>query len=96
MLTYGLQYKKDTESVDSKVLKSKTGRPMLLWKCVNKKSRFKKEQEANRLWSSLVIKTPLNKIPLLGDIVFNSVVFKMNEIVNTFLLAGLHLSLKFI
>ena len=29
-----------------------------------------KEQEAKRLLSSLGIKTPLNKIPLLGDILF--------------------------
>ena len=35
-----------------------------------KKSRFVKEQEAKRLLSSLGLKTPLNKIPLLGDILF--------------------------
>ena len=39
--------------------------------CVwNKKSRFVKEQEAKRVLSNLGIKTPLNKIPLLGDILF--------------------------
>ena len=37
---------------------------------VVKKSRFSKEQEAKGLWSHLGIKTPLNKIPLLGDILF--------------------------
>ena len=36
--------------------------------------------------SSLGIKTPLSKIPLLGDVLF--LMYKMNEIVNTFLLAG--------
>ena len=34
--------------------------------CGIKKSRFMKEQEAKRLLSSLEIKTPLNKIPLLN------------------------------
>ena len=35
-----------------------------------KKSRFIKEQEAKRLLSSLDLKKPLSKIPLLGDILF--------------------------
>ena len=46
---------------------------MLSSKCVicgNKKSRFMKEQEAKRLLNNLGIKTPLNKIPLLGDLLF--------------------------
>ena len=33
-----------------------------------KKSRFVKEKEAKGLLSNLGIKTPLNKIPLLSDI----------------------------
>ena len=36
--------------------------------CDSKKSRFIKEQEASKLLSSLGLKTPLDKIPLLGDI----------------------------
>ena len=36
--------------------------------CGIKKSRFVKEEEAKGLLSSLGLKTPLNKIPLLGDI----------------------------
>ena len=46
---------------------------MLLSKCAicgTKKSRFIKEQEASELLSSLGIKVPLNKIPLLGYILF--------------------------
>ena len=35
-----------------------------------KKSRFVKEKEAKGLLSNLGIKTPLNKIPLLSDILF--------------------------
>ena len=34
--------------------------------CKNKKSKFKKEQEAKGLLSNLGIKTPLSKIPLLN------------------------------
>ena len=38
--------------------------------CGSKKSKFIKEQEANRLLSNLGLRTPLNKIPVLGDILF--------------------------
>ena len=38
--------------------------------CDSKKSRFIKEQEATGLLSSLGIRTPLRKIPLLGNILF--------------------------
>ena len=44
---------------------------MLLSNCEvydSKKSKFIKEQEASGLLSSLGIKTPLNKIPLLGPL----------------------------
>ena len=73
MLTYCLKTKKDTKNVDSKMLKTKTGKSFLLSKCAvcgSKKSKFMKEKEAKRLLSSLGLKTPLNKIPLLGDILF--------------------------
>ena len=38
--------------------------------CGIKKLRFVKEQEAKGLLRNLGIKTPLKKIPLLGDILF--------------------------
>ena len=38
--------------------------------CTNKKSKFIKKQEAGGLLSKLGIKTPLSKIPVLGDILF--------------------------
>ena len=44
-----------------------------------------KEQEVTGLLTNLVLKTPLNKIPLLGDILFQ---YKMNKIINKFLLVG--------
>ena len=73
MLTYFLKCQKNTENVNSKMLKTKNDKVMLPSKCAicgSKKSRFMKEQEATGLLSSLVLKTPLNKIPLLGDILF--------------------------
>ena len=36
--------------------------------CGSKKSRFIKNQQAKGLFSSLGIKTPLGKVPILGDI----------------------------
>ena len=38
--------------------------------CGSKKSKFIKEQQAKGLLSNLGLKTPLNKIPVLGDILF--------------------------
>ena len=46
---------------------------MILSKCAmcgSKKSRFIKHQEAKELLKKLVIKASLNKIPILGDILF--------------------------
>ena len=46
---------------------------MILSKCAecgSKKSRFIKNQEAKGLLSSLGLRTPLSKVPLLGDILF--------------------------
>ena len=45
----------------------------MLSKCVIcgcKKSKFIKDQQAKGLLRNLGIRTPLNKIPLLGDILF--------------------------
>ena len=46
---------------------------MVLSKCAisgSKKSRFTKNQEAKGLLNNLSIKTPLSKVPILGDILF--------------------------
>ena len=46
---------------------------MMLSKCTicgSKRSKFIKEQQVKGLLINLGIKTPLNKIPLLGDILF--------------------------
>ena len=70
-----LPYKKNknTESINPKVSKTSNGKTMMLSKyvvCGSKKSKFIKEQQAKGLLSNLHIRTPLNKIPLLGDILF--------------------------
>ena len=73
MLSYCLKCRKNTESKNPKFVRTKNGRIMLLWKCDvcdSKKSKFMKEQEASRLLSSLGIKTPLRKIPLVGPLLF--------------------------
>ena len=38
--------------------------------CCSKKSRFINNQEAKGLLSSLGLRTPLTKVPILGDIFF--------------------------
>ena len=71
MKTYCLKCKKDTENIDPEIVRTKNNKLLMQSKCTdckNKKSRFIKEQEAKGLLSSLGIKTPFNKLPILGDI----------------------------
>ena len=73
MLSYCWKCRKYTVSRNPKFVRGKNGRIMLLSKCEaydSKKSIFIKEQEAIRILSSLGIKTPLNKIPLAGPLLF--------------------------
>ena len=73
MLYYCLKCRKNTESKNPKVAKTKNGRIMLLSKCTvcdSKKSKFIKEQEDSGLLSSLGIKTPLSKVLLVGLLLF--------------------------
>ena len=73
MKSYCLKCRKDTENIDPKVSKTSNNRTMILSKCAicgSKKSRFIKNQEAEGLLSKLSIKTPLSKVPILGDILF--------------------------
>ena len=72
-MSYCLKCRKNTESKNPKVARTKNERIMLLSKCKvcdNKKSEFIKEQESGRLLSSLGIKTILSKIPLVGPLLF--------------------------
>ena len=64
-----MKCRKNTESLNSKVFKTKNNRLNMQSKCSDcgiKKSRFVKEQEAKGLLSNLRIKTPLSKIPLFN------------------------------
>ena len=73
MLSYCLKCKKNSENINLKVSKTTNGKTMILSKCAicgSKKSKFIKEQQAKGLLSNLGIRTPLNKISLLGDILF--------------------------
>ena len=73
MLSYCLKCRENTESINPKVLKITNGKTMILSKCAicgSKKSKFIKEQQAKGLLSNVGFRAPLNKIPLLGDILF--------------------------
>ena len=68
-----MKCRKNTESKNPKVVKTKNKRIMLLPKCEvhdSKKSKFIKEKESSGLLSSLGMKTPLSKIPLIGPFLF--------------------------
>ena len=73
MKTYCVKCKKDTENINPRVSKTSNGKTIILSKCPisgNKKSRFIKNQEAKGLLSNLGIRTPLSKVPILGNILF--------------------------
>ena len=69
MNTHCVKCRKDTENIDPKIVRTKNNRLVMQSKfsiCGIKKLRFIKDQEAKGLLSTLVIKTPLSKIPLLN------------------------------
>ena len=73
MEPYCLKCKKYTKNINSPVSITGNGKLMILSKCAicgSKKSKFFKKQEASGLLSSLGIKTPLSKIPLLDNVLF--------------------------
>ena len=73
MESYYLKCKKYTKNINPQVSSTSTSKLMILSKCAiynSKKSKFIKKQEAKGLLSNLGIKTPLSKIPVLGDILF--------------------------
>ena len=73
MKSYCSKCQKDTENINPRVSKTSNDRTMVLSNCAicnSKKSRFIKNQEAKGLLSSLRIKTPLIKVPILSDILF--------------------------
>ena len=73
MLSYCFKCRKNTKSINPKVSKTTNGKAIIFSTCAicgSKKSKFIKQQEAKGLLSNLGLRTPLNKIPVLGDILF--------------------------
>ena len=73
MLPYCLNCRKNTESKNPKVARSKNKVIMVLSKCAvcdSKKSKLIKQKEDSGLLNSLGIKTPLSKITFLGPLLF--------------------------
>ena len=73
MESYCLKCKKYTKTINPQVSSTSNVKLMILSKCAicgSRKSKFIKKQEAKGILSSLGIKTPLSKIPLLGDVLF--------------------------
>ena len=71
MKSYCLKCRKDTENINPRVSNTSNGKTMILSKgaiCGSKKSRFIENQEPKGLLSNLSIRTPLSKLPVLGDI----------------------------
>ena len=67
MKAYCVMCRKNTENVDTKMVRTKNGRLLMQSKCTFggiKKSRFVKEQKAKGFLSNLGIKIPLSKVPL--------------------------------
>ena len=92
MKTYCIVCKKEnTDNINSSMVKTKNGRLMLSSQCSvrkNKKTRFNSEKDARGsgiLSNLLGIKTPLSNVPGLNTLFYS---YKMNEIINKFLLAG--------
>ena len=71
MKSYCLKCRKNTENINPRVSSTSDGRTMVLSKCAkcgSKRSRFIKNQEAKGILSNLGVRTPLSKVPILGDI----------------------------
>ena len=73
MSSYCLKYWKNTGNINPRVSKTNNGKTIILSKCAmygSKKSRFIQKQEASGIVNNLGLKTPLSKVPFLGDILF--------------------------
>ena len=73
MSSYCLKCRKNTESKNPRVLKTKYRTILLLSKCAvcdSKKSKYIKQQRTSGLVRSLTIKIPFGKIPFVGPLLF--------------------------
>ena len=73
MLAYCLKCKKNTESINPRVLKTSNGKIIILARCAicnSRKNKFIKKREASGILTNVNIRTPVSKIPALGNILF--------------------------
>ena len=73
LLDYSYFKENIQKNINPQISSTNNGKLMILSRCAicnSKKSKFIKKQ-AKGLLSKLGIKTPLNKIPILGDILFS-------------------------
>ena len=71
IILFKVQKKKKKKNINIRVSKTSNDEIMILSKCaICSISRFIQKQETSKLLSNLGRKTPLSKIPLLGDILF--------------------------
>ena len=73
MSYYCLKCRKNTESANLRVSKTNNGKAMILSKCAIcdiKKTRFIKKQYPSGTLCNLGLKTTVNKVSFLGDILF--------------------------
>ena len=73
MESYCLKCRKYTKNINPQVLRTSNDKLMILSKCAicnSRKSKYINKQETKGLLNNLGIKTPLNKIPMLGNILF--------------------------
>ena len=74
MLSHCLKFRKNTKSKTPNVVKTKTGRTMLLSNTVvfdSKKSKFIKEHQASEILGNLLG----TRIPILGDLSLTNILF---------------------
>ena len=73
VLSYCLKCRKNTENTNPNIFGTSNDKTIILSNCAicaSIKSKFIEKQEVSRLLGSLGIKTPLSKIPLLGNVLF--------------------------
>ena len=65
MKSYCLKCRKDTEHINPRVSNTSNDRTMIR---NEQKSRFIKDQKAKGLLSNFSVRTPISKVPILGNI----------------------------
>ena len=71
MKSHCLRCRKGTKNINPRVSNTSNGRTTILWKCaICRSKKFITNQESKGLLSNLGVRTPLSKVPILGDILF--------------------------